>query len=379
MTDEIKFSRVTETQAQRLVLVISSMQGGGAERVMALLAGEWTRRGYPVTLITLDDAPDVYDLPPDVRRVRLGVMGASTGKLDGLRRNLHRLRALRTAILREKPSAVISFMDRTNVLTLLALRRVPFPVIVSERIDPRHYPMGRGWEVLRQKLYPRAAAVVVQTHAVAQWAAGFLPASKIHVIPNPVVLPAEDAAPGRPPWVPAGPYVVAMGRLDSQKGFDLLLPAFAAIAADFPRHHLVILGEGPERAALERQAERLQLTERVSLPGRLAQPWPILRGAEAFVMSSRFEGFPNALLEAMALGLPVISFDCPSGPGEILTDGETGLLVRAEDVPSLSQAMARIMENPGLRRHLGDSARAALRPYELATIAGSWERLFTRP
>lgn len=363
---------------KRLVLVISSMQGGGAERVMALLAGEWTRRGYPVTLITLDDAPDVYALPAEVRRIRLGLTGNSTGRLDALRRNWERLRGLNRAILAENPLAVISFMDRTNVLTLLALRRVPFPVIVSERIDPRHYPMGRGWEVLRQKLYPRASAVVLQTHAVAQWAATFLPARKIHVLPNPVVVPEDiGAAEASPEGLPPGPYLVAMGRLDRQKGFDLLLKAFAAITAKFPDHHLVILGEGSERLALEALREQLQLGRRVHLPGRMAEAWPILRRAEAFVMSSRFEGFPNALLEAMALGLPVISYNCPSGPGEILSDGQTGLLVKPEDVPGLAQAMERLLSAPGLRQQLGLAAREATRAYDVATIAGSWERLFT--
>lgn len=341
---------------------------------MALLANEWARRGQAVSLITLEDSDDVYELAPAVERVRLGVSRASRGKWDAVRNNWRRLTVLRKAILERQPGAVISFMDVTNILTLLALSGTGVPVIVSERIDPRHYAIAGGWQWLRKCVYPRARAVVVQTEAVAVWARDFLPEEKVVVIPNPVDLPPGVAEMTPPHWLPAN-YIAAMGRLDRQKGFDLLLDAFQKIAPQHPDVHVVVVGEGPERAALERLAEELHLADRVTMPGRVDAPWPVLAGCRGFVMSSRFEGYPNALLEAMALGAPVVSFDCPSGPGEMITDGVDGVLVEPENTARLAAAMDRVLQDEALRLRLSKAAQEKTKRFGVRQIVDLWERL----
>lgn len=358
-----------------IVMVIASLRGGGAERVMTLLANEWVRRGRRVSVITLEDSQDAYALAPEVERVRLGVSGASRGKWNALRNNWRRLKALRRAILQQNPAVVISFMDVTNILTLLATRGSGLRVIVSERIDPRRHVIGAGWQQLRRQVYPWCGALVVQTRAVADWAEGFLDPAKVHVIANPVQAGSEPGGEARPDWLPEK-YIVAMGRLHPQKGFDLLLKAYGEIAPQYTDLHLVIMGEGMERSALELMSEEAGLKDRVMLPGRIDDPWPVLRNSVLFVLSSRYEGFPNALLEAMALGVAVVSFDCPSGPADVIRHNQNGLLVEAENPSALAKAIDSLLKNKNKRQALGRMAKKNAADFSISRITDSWEKLF---
>jgi glycosyltransferase involved in cell wall biosynthesis len=166
-----------------------------------------------------------------------------------------------------------------------------------------------------------------------------------------------------------------MGRLGKEKGFDLLIRAFAAIAGEHPRWDVTIFGEGPERGALAGEIERSGVAGRVSLPGRTTDTEGVLRGADLFVLPSRYEGFPNALCEAMACGLPVVAFDCRSGPATIVRDGVDGVLVPAENVDALSAAMARLIADPEGRRRMGARAAEVSDRFSVERIASLWGRI----
>jgi glycosyltransferase involved in cell wall biosynthesis len=172
--------------------------------------------------------------------------------------------------------------------------------------------------------------------------------------------------------------MTAMGRLTHQKGFDLLLQAFSRIAERHPDWQLLILGEGDLRNDLERQRAELGLTDRVQLPGVVIDPYPVLRSSDMFVMASRFEGFPYALLEAMACGLPVIYADCPSGPGEIINNGSDGILTPTGDVEALAIAMDRLMNDEGERQRLAGRAPEAMQRFSLSKTVDAWEELFAQ-
>lgn len=359
----------------RLALVISSLTCGGAERVLTLLANAWADRGWEVAILTIGPRhKDFYTLSQGIRRVALDLAEPPRWPLDSLLNSLRRVRALRRALRDLKPDVVVSFMDKPNILTLLACRGLEAPVIVSERVDAGQYSAGRAWAALRRWMYPAAAAVVVQTERQQEWFRRFIPGARVRLIPNPVGSPGASSGPA--PRLPEAEHlVVGMGRLTRQKGFDILIRAFARCAPRHPGWALVLLGEGEERGPLEDLCARLEMAGRISLPGAIPDPAAVLRRAALFVLPSRFEGFPNALLEAMACGVSAIAADCPSGPREIVEAGVNGLLVPPEDVPALAAAMDRLMSSPEERRRLGGRAARVVERFSLQSALESWESI----
>jgi glycosyltransferase involved in cell wall biosynthesis len=282
--------------------------------------------------------------------------------------------ALRTSLREERPDIVLSFLTKINALTLAATIGTKFPIAVSERNNPQRQTAHPLWNAALHLLYRRAAAIVCQTER----AVDCLPQRVRHkavVIANPIEPPPglPSAPDSGPPW-----HMAAVGRLTRQKGFDLLIPAFARASADHPDWHLDIWGEGPERGALQAMIYTNRLPARARLRGvsQIQGGWA--EGASAFVLPSRYEGFPNALGEAMASGLPVIAFDCPFGPGEMIRDGVNGLLVPDGDTDALTQALARIMADAPLRLALGEQAAIAMHRLTPAIIIRQWVRLVVR-
>jgi glycosyltransferase involved in cell wall biosynthesis len=364
----------------KIALVISSLGPGGAERVMSILANAWTARGTTVTLITLGDAErDFYEIDPRVRRVALGTAARSSNALAGTVSNVCRILALRGALRSERPDVVVSFITTTNVLSVLACRALRIPCVVSERTSPPN-PKARGlWALGFRYAYPLAHGIVAQTNRAADWLRHRFPSVPVHVIANPIVLDdtsgGEVAENARAHSAVGEPFVVAMGRLSVEKGFDLLLEAFASAAAPRPDWSLAVVGEGPERPNLEEQVKRLGLSRQVHLLGLMRNPHALLRRAALFVLPSRYEGMPTALLEAMACGLPCVSFDCPSGPRELIKNGVNGLLVPPEDVPGLAQALGRVMDDDGLRRRLGVQAVSVVGDHAVDRIIAQWDKV----
>src|SRR5262249_8325308 len=212
------------------------------------------------------------------------------------------------------PDAVLSFMTSMNVLTLLACAGLRARVVVSERIDPQsHYESG-VWRALRRLAYRRADALAVQTEGAARWFRTHLgERSPVTVLPNPVGAIADCRSSVSVPR----PFILAAGRLVDQKGFDVLIRAFALVVPECSDLRLVIAGDGPQARALRDLAAELRLDDRVIFSGTVSGLQGLMREADAFVLSSRYEGFPNVLLEALACRVPVVATDCPGGPREI--------------------------------------------------------------
>jgi GalNAc-alpha-(1->4)-GalNAc-alpha-(1->3)-diNAcBac-PP-undecaprenol alpha-1,4-N-acetyl-D-galactosaminyltransferase len=360
---------------RRLTLVVPSLTFGGAEHVVAQMANHWATLGEDVTVVTLSATRcDTYPLAPSVKRIALDLQIESRGSIQAIANNLVRVRKLRTAIDRSAPQTVISFTDQMNVLTLLACRPLKVDAVISERIDPSQQAIGRAWSFLRRRTYPSAQALVVQTERVRRQMFPVMRGRPIYVIPNSVQAPPKEAEKWqRRDSAASARQIVAMGRLAPQKGFDLLIDAFARIVERFPQWSLTILGEGPQRPALEELVAQRRLKDRVRLPGWESEPSAVFRQGGLFVLSSRFEGFPNALLEAMAAGLPVISFDCPSGPAEIIRDGIDGILVPAEDVTALADAIERVLADDSLRRRLSAEAVRVIDRFSVDRYYARWD------
>jgi glycosyltransferase involved in cell wall biosynthesis len=358
-----------------IMMVIMSLGGGGAERICALMAGGLAARGYPVSVVTLDGSvPDAYPLDPAVDRIGLDLGQGSSGLVSALVNNLRRVRRLRARFRESAPDVVISFIDEVNILSVLAASPLEIPVIVTQRAVPALYDCGPVWSRLRRYAYPKAARVVSISAGVDR-SFSFIPQARRRVIHNPLAPEAVAASRQPPPPRPLRPYVVAMGRLADEKGFDLLLEAFARMAEKHPGFDLKILGEGNNRQALEKQRSELGLDHRVSMPGRLSDPFPVLRGASLFVLSSRTEGFGNVLTEAMVCGLPVLATDCPGGPSEIIRDGEDGVLIPSEDSAALAVAMDRLLADENERHRLGEAAARSAHRFDLGPHIDRWEEL----
>lgn len=357
----------------RVAFVLAGLGAGGAERVVSLIASAWASRGDDVSVIAFDGPEEkvFHRFSPRVRLVRLAIPVVQGVNYSVLRGTLGRISALRRTLRDAQPDLIISFLTKINVLTLVAAAGLRRPVIVSERNNPTLQEIHPAWNLLLSWLYRRASAVVMQTEA----SLSCLPRSgraRAMVIPNPIPRLAARSSAVKPPAA-----VVAVGRLVRQKGFDLLLDAFRRIADRHPGWSLEIWGEGPERQAIEAQVQALGLAPRIRLNGLSAAPASWMSDAAVFVLPSRYEGFPNALGEAMAAGLPVAAFDCAFGPREMIQNEVDGLLVPHEDVGALAAALDRLMADPALRARLGTAAREGSARFAPEKILAQWDALTT--
>jgi GalNAc-alpha-(1->4)-GalNAc-alpha-(1->3)-diNAcBac-PP-undecaprenol alpha-1,4-N-acetyl-D-galactosaminyltransferase len=359
----------------RICLVINSLGCGGAERVASTLANEWTRDGHETSVVTFATlGRGFYQLDPRIDRRDLDLMRQSSGIVSAIMANVSRLRRLRLEFRSIRPDVIVSFIDSMNVLVLLAAAGLEIPVVVSERTDPRAAALGSAWQALRRVAYRRAAALVVQTESVAMWARDIVDSRRVVVVPNPINESCFQAE-RRGRFGTRVRRVVALGRLLPEKGFDLLIEAFARASADHPDWSLVIAGAGRLDSALREQADRTPCADRVTFPGLVTQPEELLAASEIFVLSSRLEGFPNALVEAMACGCSVIATDCRSGPAEIITDDVDGILAAVGDIDAIAKTLDELMSSVATRARLGTAAAQSAERFRAERIAEQWIRL----
>lgn len=366
----------------KILLLVSSMHAGGAERVAATLVNAWTDRGDTVTLVPTYSSKGscFYPVSDAVNLVWLADRAGT--RRGGALAAWARLRALRALIIEQQPDVVVSFLTNVNVAAILAtkvLGKLKVPLIVCERTNPVvETTTGRVWRHARRWLYPRADMVTVQAEDTVAPFGRQVPGIKhLNVIPNPLPPELLNAPLVDTQAVTPRKRLLAMGRLVPAKQFDLLIDAFAELAGDFPEWDLWIWGEGPDRDSLQARVAAAGLRDRIELPGRTDAPWEALSEGQAFVLSSAVEGFPNVLLESMALGLPCVAFDCPSGPREMTRDGQDALLVPAADQAKLTAALRRVLSDAALRHALGARAAQSVRDrYALPAVLDQWDQLF---
>jgi len=360
----------------KVFLLVSSMHSGGAERVASTLANAWVARGDQVILMpTFSGRGECfYKLSGDVRLVYLADLVASRRRtwVNGF----IRLHALRKFITAEKPDVIVSFLPNVNVAAVLASIGLRVPVIVCERNDSFVEPISFLGRLACRLTYPLADILMVQTQALAaKYGSSGWALQRIRVIPNPV--PEQIRNIQRCRTGAKKKCLLSIGRLVDQKQFTLLIKVFAVLVKGHDDWFLRIVGEGPLRTALQHEINELDISDRVELAGLSESIGRELAEADAFVLTSKYEGFPNALLEAMAVGLPCVTFDCPSGPREISMDGEAALLVPANDEDALRLALERLMSDEDLRESLGQRARVSvIERFALDKVLQRWDSLF---
>lgn len=344
---------------------------------MLTLLESFNRRKFELLLVLFESSEDEMDsLPGDIRVINLNKKGS--GDFFGL------IWKLAAVMRQERPSVVLSFLWYANVIAIIArkISRVNIPVIISARnytsIAIGNQRWGRFKLMLTRLSYPAAFGVAAPSKAMAMdLKKNFkVKESGISIIPNPLdtekISRLSSEEPGHPWFNDNTVVIVSVGRLHKQKGYRVLLKAFAKLQNEYPAR-LVILGEGEERPALERLIGESGLGSCVQLPGFVKNPYPYMKNANLFVISSLYEGFPNALLEAMACGTPVVSTACPSGPDEIITNGINGLLVPVADESALYSAMVSALYNADYGNSMAEKAQSDVLKYSVKKIVGRYE------
>jgi glycosyltransferase involved in cell wall biosynthesis len=339
------------------------------------MANWWANTGYKVHLISFDNTTSPFYLSSKVNRIALNEIALKSDALCAeWAEEEYNINRLRVALLAAGESSVISFLSRMNMRTLLAGKGMQRKIIVSERVYPPGIDLGSKLERLREKLYKEAfALVVLNQYTCHNWAWEFMPSHKVEIIGN--ALWPDLPQHSNDIVIPDCPYILSVGRLVHQKGFDLLIRAFAQVQKHYPELKLLILGEGEELAALRRLARSLNLEHMVYMPGNSVNPKTIMKNASCYVLSSRFEGSPNALLEAMSIGAPCVAFDCPTGPAELIRHGDNGLLVENGNVTNLAQAILDLLGNSRLCQKLAAEAAKSTAIFTPDNIMAKWNKL----
>ncbi|MGZ8744501.1 MAG: glycosyltransferase family 4 protein [Nocardioides sp.] len=376
-------------------LLLDATAGGGIVRTVFTMSQALAARGHDVRIVSLISERPELSFPAPVS-VPIRTLLGEPGIADVWPRGGPTFRAVTRATARRLPSRLVGAYDdqawRYSALTDAALRRYlrgsDAEVVIGTRsglnlalaqlpasglrVAQEHVGLHLAGTEVRaayRRILPGLDALVALTPVDARRYRGLLGEGvPIHAVPN-SVRAAAGPAPGDQR------VVIAAGRLARQKGFDLLVEAWRPVAAAHPDWSLHIHGRGPQAAQLQAQVEAAGLTDQVVLHGFTPDLWGRLREASAFVLSSRYEGMPMVVLEAMAAGLPVVSFDCPTGPRQLLRGGRSGILVPPKSVAGLSDALLRVVEEPGLRRRLAEASVERVQQFSVDRIAARWEGL----
>lgn len=342
-----------------IMFFIPTMVGGGAERVVSILSGEFVRNGYNVEIVVYKMVDKTYPLHKDIKLLPL--CPSKNAEEISL---FKRVALMRDLIKKRKPEYVISFLTSVNMNVCLATIGLPCKVIVSERNDPKQ--IGNVFnQIKRDFAYSFADKFVFQTQQALNCFSKRIQKKSI-VILNPIlsVFPLREKCEKR---------IVAVGRLNYQKNYPLLLKSFSKVVKLYPEYKLEIYGQGELRDELERLSKELCICDNVIFKGYQKKVHECIKDAGMYVMSSDFEGLPNALLEAMCMGIPCISTDCPcGGPAEVIENGKNGLLVPVNDEQMLFNAIVSYIENPSMASQIGENAKELAYRLEYKTIASQW-------
>lgn len=344
----------------RICFIIPFMSGGGAERVIANLSEEMIRRGHNVSIMMTAGNDIAYSLSDSIEIIRLG-----DRTLGNPFKRFVRIAKMRRYYKGNRDVTYIGMETSTNIFAILASIGLRINLIVSERVDPGTY--SAKW--LRDIVYNLfGRKFVLQTKAAKDYFSKRIQ-RKTGIIPNPVCSALPPVFNGK-----RSNIIVAAGRLEDQKDYPILLNAFAILCNNNPTldYKLHIYGKGSLEESLKNMADSLDISSKVVFKGFCSNIWDIENNASLYVLSSYYEGMPNSLIEAMAMGIPAISTDCPSGPSELIRNGENGLLVPVKDADALATAMEIVLSDAELSARLGNNARLIRQELSLDKICDEW-------
>ncbi len=361
------------SRKKKISFVIGSLSPGGAERVVTTLANELSQV-HTVYIITLIKSVPYYEINQNVKILHCEeVIAPSKNGLQALKTNFQLYRKISSLVQTEKIDLLIGFITSANILSILAAKKQGIPCIISERIFPSFEYTSKMWKVLRKILYRKSNFLVVQTNEIRNYFKSIMPSAKIIILPNPI---ASEISISRNPMIEKENIILNVGRLTYQKSQDTLIKAFANV--DNNNWKLLIIGEGEKRKYYESIIRKLDLVNKVILIGNTSDMPHYYNKASIFAFTSRFEGFPNALIEAMHFGLPCISTDCPTGPSELIKNGVQGFLIPIGNQKVLENKLIKLMENTDLRKIMGGKAVDRTTKFEIKNVITHWNDIINR-
>ncbi len=361
---------VCMNEKKTIAFVIGSLSSGGAERVVSTLSNELIKT-YKVFIITFVATPPFYPLDDQIKVVPCtNNITPSQNILQSLRTNFFLLKRIHILLKQNKIDLVIGFLTTPNILSIIAAKWQRIPVIVSERNNPycEDEQLSRFWRILRRITFPYANNVVVQTNLIKGYYEKFIVSKKLKIVPNPInpsfISYNEDIREN---------IILNVGRLTKQKDQHLLIRVFASLNPEGWR--LVIVGEGPLRNTLERLITSLKMEDKIVLVGQSSNIAEHYKKSKIFAFTSKFEGFPNALMEAMHFGLACISTDCPSGPSELIKNEANGFLIPLNETQLFESQLHRLVLDESLRKKISLAAREEVQKYYIKEIADKWNKM----
>jgi len=359
---------------EKVLFIIHDLQLGGAQKVMSLIMKELLKSGYQVALVTNSLATSDF-FPPGagVSRYASGLSNPSHNIMQAVSSNFRRISKIKKVIKKEAPDVVFSFMTETNILTILATTFSGRRVIISERSDPVKDRKSPAWEFLRKLTYRRASLITSNNQGALDYLSKLVNKEKLVFLPNPIE--GCDKCDGSGETDEGRKIILVAARLDIVKGVDILVDAFSILTQRFKKYQLWVVGDGPEMANLQHQAEASSIENNIQWLGKRNNLSEFYKKASVFVLPSRREGMPNAMLEAMSCGLPVIVSNASPGPLQYVEEGKTGLIFESGSPDSLADAIDRLLSDDAMRASMGKKAIEKVKPLSAANVMPVWEKV----
>ena len=354
----------------KIAFVVHSLSSlGGAEKILVTLANHFVTMGHDINIILLSNSNNIFMLDDRIKLFHMNSVKKRYYLPKKIRQITNQVKHITNTSKKINPDIIIGFVASTNILTILASKLLAIPVVISEHSSyDKSLTNGRSriestiWKILRRVTYPLSNHLIVLTE---EDRPKYHYVKEIRVIRNPLILQNKHSN------IQKENIILGVGRLTHIKGFDMLIKAFSLLPKN--RWQLIIAGEGSERTALQNLITQLNLQDKVSLVGLIDDMEYLYKQASIFVLSSRSEGFPGALCEAMGYGCCSIAFDCPTGPKEIISNKQNGILVEANNIPLLSQAINKLIKNNKKRELLGNEAQKIKKELNILKISEKWE------
>ena len=351
----------------KIMFIIHSLNYlAGAETILSRFANFFSQKGHEVSICLLSNEKILFNLNKQINLYPYHgkkINHLFPKKIDLLYQQVNHITA---SIEEENPDILISYISATNILSTIAAKITKKPIILAERSSYHLSLKNRYWKFLRRIVYPFATKAIILTH---EDQPKYHYVKEVIVIPNPLILENKHHS------IKRKKIVLAVGRLAPVKGFDMLIKAFSKL--DTKGWKLVIAGEGRSREELQNLIDTLKITDKVSLIGVVKDVEYYYKKASIFVLSSRSEGFPGALCEAMGYGCPPIAFNCPTGPKEIITHNKDGILIKPNNIKELEKEIHKLINDQERREQLGQEAQKISKKLDIQNIAQQWEEILT--